>query len=67
MGILYNDVREKLVVGFAPSIKAYGKTIIQETFYEDNGVLAGITKNYFENILQNYLFDTFIRGRLYES
>ncbi|ADC47975.1 hypothetical protein mru_2125 [Methanobrevibacter ruminantium M1] len=60
-GVLYNEVQEKLVVGFVPSIKAYGKTIIKETFYDDNGVLAGVAKSYFDNILQNILFDTFLK------
>ena len=31
-GVLYTEVQEKLVTGCIPSIKAYGKTIIDETF-----------------------------------
>ena len=59
-GILYGEVREKLVTGFVPSIKAYGKTIVDETLINKYGKLGAVTKSYLENLTYNFLYENFL-------
>ena len=61
-GILYDEISEKLVTGFVPSIKAYGKTIVDETLINKYGKIGAISKSYFEGLLYNSIFDNFLRG-----
>lgn len=64
-GVLYKEVQEKLITGFIPSIKEYGKTIIDETFWDNKNMLTGTAKEYFINIIENYIFENLLRGHSY--
>ena len=61
-GILYDEISEKLVTGFIPSIKAYGKTIVDETLINKHGKIAAILESYFEEIWISYFIDLFINN-----
>lgn len=54
-GILYKEVQEKLITGFIPSIKAYGKTIAEKTFDSEYGKIGKICKSYINNVIENFL------------
>ncbi len=64
-GILYKEVQEKLITGFVPSIKAYGKTIIDETFWDNKNILSGIAKEYLKNLFEGFIFDNLLRRHSY--
>ena len=48
-GVLYKEVQEKLVTGFVPSIKAYGKTIMDESLGKGNAKISTVIWAYVEN------------------
>ncbi len=54
-GVLYKEVQEKLITGFVPSIKAYGKTIVEETLESDYGKIGSICGSYIDTLLENFL------------
>ena len=60
-GILYKEVQEKLVTGFVPSIKAYGKTIMDETLINKHGKIGAVTESYLENLGVNFLENIYLQ------
>ena len=56
-GVLYKEVQEKLITGFIPSIKAYGKTIFEEALYNKYGKISTLCTSYIQNVFQSFLFD----------
>ena len=56
-GVLYKEVQEKLITGFVPSIKAYGKTIADETLGKEYGKIGGICKSYINTVIENFLIE----------
>ncbi len=56
-GILYKEVQEKLITGFIPSIKAYRKTIAEETLDSEYGKIGKICKSYINNVIENFLIE----------